>query len=104
MSTLLDKLHDAVLTITELVVQKEHKHMKKPWEMILGGLIIPALVSEDEDILKEASNAELMKKYSKEKIKEFFNPTPKVIETEKIVEVPKEIVKEVIIFVFAFNV
>lgn len=86
MSELLNRLHEAAFTVTPLVLEEEYKHMKEPWEMILGGLIIPAMVKEDPEVLDgNPKYKELLEKYTPEKIHEYFHPEPKVIE-KKVAE------------------
>lgn len=86
--SLSDDLINVAKIITPLTIEKEYFYMKKPWEMILGGLILPLLAKEMPEILDDDKKA-LMEEYSKEKVIEFFTPK----EIEKVVE--KEVVKEV---------
>jgi len=89
MSDRIQALRDAAFAISPLVVEESFAHMKEPWEMILGGLIFPAMAQEDPDSVKENPKfTALMEKYSKEMVTEFF--TPKV--EEKVV---KEVVEKV---------
>jgi len=86
----LQELRDAAFAISPLVVEKAFSHMKEPWEMILGGLIFPAMIKEDPESIKENPKfVALMEKYSKEAVTEFF--TPKV--EEKVIETVVERVK-----------
>lgn len=84
------QLHQATLILSNLVLRTEHAHMKGPVEMIIGGLIFPAIKEIDKVGILEADTTykTLLEKYSKEKIKDFFNPKPIVKIVEK--EVPGE--------------
>jgi len=98
MSDLINQLHDAVTAITPLVLSAEHAHMKQPWQMILGGLIIPEIVKLDPKVLdSNPGYKKLLAQYDKKKVAEFF--TEKIVEkvVEKIVEKP--VTKEKIVHV-----
>ena len=90
---LVTRLHTAAHDITKLILSQEHMHMKEPWEMVLGGLIIPEMVKHQPDVLdKFPEFIDLLKQHSPEKVREFF--TPKTVENEVVVE--KEVIKEVV--------
>ena len=72
-----DDLHAAAFALTPLVLDKKYKHMRKPFEMVLGGLIVPALVEEDPKVLEEHPEfRKLLEQYTQEKVMEFFRPKP----------------------------
>lgn len=81
--SLVEDLHSAAITITKLITKRPYSHMKGPWEMVMGGLILPAITEGKTDALSDKDKA-LMDKYSKEKVLEFF--TTKEVEVEKVVE------------------
>lgn len=86
-------LKSAAIEITKLVLDKKHIHMKKLWEMVLGGLIVPAMVEDDKDIIEKTPNFKvLMEKYNKKAIKAFMKEAPKetIVEKEIRIEVPVE--------------
>lgn len=88
----LEDLRDAVATIAPLVLTPENAHMKKPWEMIVGGLILPEMVKQDPAVLEiDPSFKDLLEEHTKEKVHKFFHPAPKMIEAKK--EVPKIVEK-----------
>ena len=45
MSDLSDKLMEVATIMTPLVLDATFSHMKKPWEMLMGGLLIPVDVT-----------------------------------------------------------
>ena len=92
MSDMINSLNDAVSVITPLVLTAEHAHMKGPWQMIMGGLILPEIVRLDPKVLDEnPTYRELLEQYDRKKVEAFF--TEKKVEVEKIVE--KVVIKEV---------
>lgn len=87
MSDLVDKLNSAAFDITALLLsQKEYEHMKEPWQMFMGGLILPAIAKEDPTVLDDPQHKELLESFTKEKIAEFFTPKTVEVPVEKIVE------------------
>ena len=90
-----DELHAAAFSLTSLVLDPKFQHMRKPWEMLLGGLILPALVAEDASVLKTNPEYEkLYTQYTREKVLAFFAPVPAQpmpVETPAVVkpEAPK---------------
>jgi hypothetical protein len=86
----LEKLHEAVFNITPLVLQEEYSHMKMPWQMVLGGMILPEIAKLDPSVLDaDPTYKALMEQYTKEQVIEFFAPK---IETKEVI---KEVTKEV---------
>jgi len=86
MSDLSDKLMEVATIMTPLVLDATFSHMKKPWEMLMGGLLIPVIIKEDKSAFEGNEQFEaLMEKYSKENVIKFFNPEPTVLETVKTV-------------------
>jgi hypothetical protein len=86
----LEKLHEAVFNITPLVLQEEYLHMKTPWQMVLGGLILPEIARLDPSVLDaDPTYKALMEQYTKEQVIEFFAPK---IETKEVI---KEVTKEI---------
>lgn len=91
-----EDLYKAVTTIAPLVLTPENAHMKKVWEMILGGLILPEMVKEDPSVL-QANEAyqKMLDEHSKEKIEAFLHPKPVELTKEVRVEVPVKVPVEV---------
>lgn len=79
MSTLLEDLHRAAFTITPLITKPEYEHMKQAWEMVLGGLIAPAMLKEDPSAVGEALKP-LLERYTPEKVRAFFMPKKEIVE------------------------
>lgn len=105
MSDLADKLRDAIVAITPLLGNPEAAHMAKPYQMLLGGLVLPALAEDDPkgfDAMDDTLKA-LVDAYTKEKVEAFFNPEPIEIEAEapapQMIEVekPVEVIVEKVI-------
>jgi hypothetical protein len=93
MSDMITRLNDAVCTITPLILTADHAHMKEPWKMILGGLILPEMAKLDPRVLDEnPAYKDLLAQFDKAKVAEFFSE--KMVE-EKVVEKIKEVRVEV---------
>jgi hypothetical protein len=85
----IEDLHKAVMVVAPLVLTPEHAHMKKVWEMVVGGLILPEMVKEDPTVLEaDRSFKKLLDDHSKKKIEEFLHPKPVELTKEVKVEVP----------------
>lgn len=83
-----DVLKKAAFEVTRLVLDKKHIHMKKLWEMVLGGLIIPVIAEGNADLIeKNPEFKNLMERYNKKAIKRFLKEAPKETIIEKKVEV-----------------
>lgn len=94
MSDMITRLNDAVCTITPLVLTADHAHMKEPWKMILGGLILPEMAKLDPSVITEnPAYKDLLAQFDKAKVAEFFSE--KTVEVEKVVEKVVEKIKEV---------
>lgn len=89
----LGKLFEAVSEISKLVLKSDNAHMKEPWQMIVGGLVLPEAAKADPSVLEDKGNKALIDQYSREKVEEFF--TAKTIEKEVVKEVEKIVEKEV---------
>lgn len=76
---LISQLNEAVKVITDLVKKDEYSHMRKPWEMVIGGLIVPAMIEVDRTLVEHPRYKALQEKYTREKLEEFFNPKPQNI-------------------------
>jgi len=83
---------DVVAEITKRTVTVEHAHMLRPWEMVLGALILPMLAEEDPAVKESGRYAELMARYDKESVEKMFSTkeAKEVVErvVERVVEVP----------------
>jgi len=88
MSTILN-LKAAAEALTPLAVSCEW--MRKPWEMILGGLILPAMLKEDPSALSDEQKV-LLEEYTENKIRAYFKigtvALPKAATTPKIPKAP----------------
>lgn len=95
----LSKLHDAVFSITPLALQPENEHVRKAWEIVIGGMILPALAKEDPSILADNPvYAELVQRYTPEEVKKLLGNQviiDRPVEVEKIIEKTVEVIKEV---------
>lgn len=80
MSALLEDLHRAAFTITPLITKPEYAHMKQAWEMVLGGLIAPAMAAEDPSCVEGGTMKALLDRYTPDKVKAFFTPRKEVVE------------------------
>jgi len=91
------ELIDAAVAINPLVDTDEFAHMRKPWEMVLGGLLLPALVKDDPEFLKaNPEYQELLDRYTKEKVEAFLKTGPVIVEVPgETVEVEKIVTKTV---------
>ena len=82
-------LKAAAEALTPLAASCEY--MRKPWEMILGGLILPAMLKEDPSALSEEQKV-LLEEYTEDKIRAYFKvgtvTLPKATTTPKIPKVP----------------
>jgi hypothetical protein len=89
-----DKIHEALKDISGLIT-KENKYMKEVLNMLIGGLVIPAMVKEDPELIDKNNGFKaLMQRYSRTNIENILKgSTEKVIEVKKIVEVEKVIEK-----------
>jgi hypothetical protein len=89
-----DKIHEALKDISGLITKK-NKHMKEILNMLIGGLVIPAMVKEDPELIDKNNGFKaLMQRYSRTNIENILKgSTEKVIEVKKIVEVEKVIEK-----------
>jgi hypothetical protein len=91
----IDDINVVTKTLSQLAIRSEFVHMKKPVEMILGGLLIPYLMKQTDVDTSDAGIQKLLGQFTKEKVKAFFNP--KAIEREVIKEVPVEVEIEKIV-------
>lgn len=76
---LIAQLNEAVKVITELVKKDEYSHMRKPWEMVIGGLIVPAMIGVDKTLEENPKYKQLQDKYTRDKLESFFNPKPQKV-------------------------
>jgi len=93
MSDLVEKLNSAVFDITPLILSKEFEHMREPWQMMMGGLILPAIAKEDPSVLNDPEFKELLESFTKEKVEEFFKPKTVEVSVDRIVEKKVEVEK-----------
>lgn len=77
-------LTEVIAALTEKTVTVEHSHMIKPWEMILGGLVLPVLADIDDTVRNDPHYAEMVARYSKEEVEKFFAPKVEVQERVKV--------------------
>ena len=87
----IDKIHDALETIRSLLT-KQNGYMKAPLDMVIGGLVIPAMVKEDADLLDDESVKDMIRQYSRANIEKMLSGketevVEKVVEVEKVVKV-----------------
>jgi len=73
---------EVVAALSQKTLTVEHAHMLKPWEMVLGGLVLPMLAEEDPSVKGTPVYAALTTRYSKEAVEQMFS----LHEVEKIVE------------------
>jgi len=95
MSDLVEKLNSAVFNITPLILSKEFEHMREPWQMMMGGLILPAIAKEDPSVLNEPEFKELLESYTKDKVEEYFKPKTVEVSVDRVVEKKVEVEKVV---------
>lgn len=81
-------IEQVVAEITNRVITVEHAHMLRPWQMVLGGLILPALAEADPSFAEDAHYAELMARYDKEAVEKVFAAEAVKEVVERVVEVP----------------
>lgn len=86
---------DVVAEITKRTVTVEHAHMLRPWEMVLGGLILPMLAEEDPAVKESGRYAELMARYDKDSVEKMFSTKAAKEVVERVVEKVVERVVEV---------
>jgi hypothetical protein len=84
-------LTQMVAFLSQKAITPELAHMLRPWEMVLGGLVLPVLSELDPKVKESPKFEALMKKYDREAVEAFF--TEKVV--EKIVPTVVEKIKEV---------
>jgi len=88
-------LSDMVALLTERTVTPEYLHMLKPWEMVLGGLVLPLMAEMDDTLKSDPQYAELTARYDPAAVGAFF--AEKIVEkvrVEKVVE--QQIVEKIV--------
>jgi len=96
MSLTVQDLHDMAFKVTKEVLTPENEHLVDLWKAFLGGFVLPKMVEQDPASV-EGNQAfkDLINKYSRESIIEMMSP--RVVETEKVVEKIIEVEKPVYI-------
>lgn len=77
--------------LSKLIIKGEFVHMKRPVEMVLGGMLIPFLKKAAGDSEPNADIDALIEQFSAEKIAKMLDPDAKIIEVpiDRIVETIK---------------
>ena len=86
----IDKIYEALSTIQGLLTKK-NEHMQTPFDMVVGGLVLPSLVKEDATLLDDDNFKSMIRKYSKANIQKILaggenTVVERVVTIEKIVE------------------
>lgn len=94
MNETLDKIHEAVFTIAGIVTRPENMTeerivIKHLFEALLGSVILPEMAKLDPSAIEDENLKKILEDYTLEKVKEMMSPK------EKIIEVPREVIKTV---------
>jgi hypothetical protein len=85
-----DKIYDA-LSIIQALLNKNNSHMQAPFDMVVGGLVLPSLVKGNPSLLDDDNFKDMIRKYSKANILKILEGgeekvVEKVVTVEKVVE------------------